>query len=1085
MEKLLDPNLSDADFVVLLDQIIQLFHTSQNGEERKVAQSVLTQLMEVPDAWMRCDKVLDNPSSSSYAKFYALQILGDMVKYRWKTLSRETCVSIRDYIVGKIISISSDEETLHKEQVYIQKLDVVLVQIVKQEWPQQWRSFMSEIVGASRTSTSQCENNLRILSLLSEEVFQFSAGQMTQDKTIKLKNQFTDEFSQVFQLCQFVFDQSSNLQTRPSLLVSTLQTLEKFLAWIPLGYIFETPLIETLISFMPSPDLRNHALKCLVEIGSLAVGNMYDERFRTLYLSFMQVLTAVVPPETNIADAYENADDDTQAFVMDLALFFSGFFKSHLQGLGFEDVEMKEALKLGLQYMLKISTVSNIEIFKTCVDWWHMFTKELYESSRAVVSGLNMVSFAHQVDAKGESLYADILSELRQVMISRMAKPEEVLIVEDENGELIRETSKDTDAIALYKTMKETLVYLTHLSTVDTERIMLRKLADQMLGSNWSWNSLNTLCWAIGSISGAMGEAEEKKFLVTVIKDLLQLCEMTRGKDNKAVVASNIMYVVGQYPRFLRAHWKFLKTVVNKQFEFMHETHPGVQDMACDTFLKIAQKCRRKFIVTQPQETKPFIDEMLDNLPEIIAELELHQIHSFYESCGCILAEQENPEICERLTAKLFQLPNESWKVLVGHALENEQSLRNVETMKNLINILKTNTRVARSLGQPYFSQLKKIFTDMLRFYIVYSELLSKMVQEGGPHATRSVDARNMRALKKEVLRVLEAFFAHERGSNKELVASTIIEPMTEPILGDYYNSVPDARDAEVLSLFAQIITFTGGLPIGAIRMIFKSLFACTLDMIKNNFEDYPDARLNFFKLLQAINRYNFPALFQLDDNQNEAEANFMLVINAIIWAFKHTERNVAETGLVLAEELLANVDKSIYVDYFYKTCFRLILNDILSVLTDTLHRSGFKFQAQILMHLLSVAASGKVKDPMWDANRPEEAAGAGDPPSNRNFVVWHLTSVLTNAFPNMTINQVQSIVGKLFESLGHEKLFKSHLRDFLVETKEFRSGDNAELYDEERQVELENQKRLEEERLKRTPGLMAPIAVDDNMSEL
>ena len=55
------------------------------------------------------------------------------------------------------------------------------------------------------------------------------------------------------------------------------------------------------------------------------------------------------------------------------------------------------------------------------------------------------------------------------------------------------------------------------------------------------------------------------------------------------------MYIVGQYPRFLRAHWKFLKTVVNKLFEFMHETHPGVQDMACDTFLKISQKCMTFF----------------------------------------------------------------------------------------------------------------------------------------------------------------------------------------------------------------------------------------------------------------------------------------------------------------------------------------------------------------------------------------------------------------------------------------------------------------------------------------------------------
>jgi len=53
-------------------------------------------------------------------------------------------------------------------------------------------------------------------------------------------------------------------------------------------------------------------------------------------------------------------------------------------------------------------------------------------------------------------------------------------------------------------------------------------------------------------------------------QELLGLCEQKRGKDNKAIIASNIMYVVGQYPRFLRAHWRFLKTVVNKLFEFMH-----------------------------------------------------------------------------------------------------------------------------------------------------------------------------------------------------------------------------------------------------------------------------------------------------------------------------------------------------------------------------------------------------------------------------------------------------------------------------------------------------------------------------------
>lgn len=74
-----------------------------------------------------------------------------------------------------------------------------------------------------------------------------------------------------------------------------------------------------------------------------------------------------------------------------------------------------------------------------------------------------------------------------------MAKPEEVLVVENENGEIVREFMKDTDAINLYKNMRETLVYLTHLDYQDTERVMTEKLQNQVNGSEWSWKNLNTV----------------------------------------------------------------------------------------------------------------------------------------------------------------------------------------------------------------------------------------------------------------------------------------------------------------------------------------------------------------------------------------------------------------------------------------------------------------------------------------------------------------------------------------------------------------------------------------------------------------
>lgn len=48
-------------------------------------------------------------------------------------------------------------------------------------------------------------------------------------------------------------------------------------------------------------------------------------------------------------------------------------------------------------------------------------------------------------------LYAVPMSKLRLLMICRMAKPEEVLIVEDENGNIVRETMKDNDVLVQYK----------------------------------------------------------------------------------------------------------------------------------------------------------------------------------------------------------------------------------------------------------------------------------------------------------------------------------------------------------------------------------------------------------------------------------------------------------------------------------------------------------------------------------------------------------------------------------------------------------------------------------------------------------
>jgi len=958
--------------------------------------------------------------------------------------------------------------------------------------------------------------------LLSEEVFDFSRGEMTSTKTKELKESLNREFAAIHELCLFALEHSS----KADLTRATLSTLQVFLSWVPLGYIFESTLLDVLLRLFPAPAFRTLALQCLTEIGGLSVGPTYDTHFVRLYMTLMTHLQSILPPGVNIPAAHANGSDDEQAFVANLALFLTSFFRAHISLLE-TSAEGQAALMAGLEVLLQCSYVEDTEVFKVCLDYWNVLVCDLFQSECASEPSIMAAAAAAlgqpvplefgasgsappgqppfafgapqpfgapsagpmapppltppRLGGQRKAVYAGALSKLRLLMICRMAKPEEVIIVEDENGNIVRETMKDNDVLAQYKVMRETLIYLAHLDHDDTERQMLEKLGNQLNGREYGWQALNTLCWAVGSISGSMGEEQENKFLVTVIRDLLNLCEQTRGKDHKAVIASNIMYVVGQYPRFLRAHWKFLKTVVNKLFEFMHETHPGVQDMACDTFLKICQKCKRKFVVQQLHEQEPFVSELLRGLPETIKLLEPHQVHSFYESVGHMISAETDPAKRDEYTLRLMQLPNTTWRQLMASAAANRETLKSADAIRGVANILQTNTSACSSLGQPFATQVALIYNDVLLVYRLYSEFTSELIATGGPYASRSSQVKALRSVKREALRFIETFVEH--CEDVQLVATQLVPPALDPILGDYARHVPDARDPEVLSLFGAIINKCGPQLMPDVPRIFEAVFECTLQMITRDFESYPEHRLRFFGFLRAVATKCFLALFALPQN------HLQLVMDSIVWAFRHTERNVAETGLALLMDLLQSFAQSEHCDAFFQRYYLSITQEVFAVMTDTFHKPGLKMHALILQLLFSLVEpdtgaplppagtlgvpSGLValRSPLWDV----ASVGPGAYPSNGAFVRHHVTQLLSQSFPNMAPAQVAAAVNGMFDTKRDFTLFKNHLRDFLVQTKSFSTGDNRELYAEE-------QAAAERARKAAVPGMLGQYELGADM---
>lgn len=1040
MEALLNLRDDEPLDVGILDNLQNTLNMGPSPQF-ETANRVLCTFAEQPSAWTRVDHILQF-STNTATRCYAVGILISCIKKRWKIIPVEQRTHIKDFVVALVIKMSSSEQ-MHADKAFMNKMNECLVEILKHDWPNNWGQFIPEIINASRSSAFLCENNMCILKTLSDEIFEFNRDSLTSEKTRLLKQSLHNEFGQIYGLCEMVLENPVS----PSLVLMTLQTLQGFLSWIPLVFIFETKLIENLIKYMSSHVTRNVALRCLVDIGMLDTGDLYGARLQSLFATFMATLTSMIPANLDLPTAFATGRQSDMMFLWDTCLFITGFLKIHVNLLE-ADPQLHPTLGESLGFMIRCSWIDDFELFKACVEYWQFLAKDLYlveEPYRALQAPGESTPFflAQATTSPRLALYAELLSQVRLVLISRMSKPEEVIIVKDENGEWVRErTTKNTTNLQLYKMMREALVYLTNLDVNDTESIMLNKLSLQISGHEWGWEPLNALCWAFGSISGAMTEEAEKKFLVHVIKQLLGLCENKKGKDNKAVVASNIMYIVGQHPRFLRNHWKFLRTVVVKLFEFMHELHPGVQDMSVDTYLKIAKTCRRKFVVTQHWENGPFVEEIIANLPQTVMDLDEPQVHVFFEATAYLVrAQQEDMKRIE-LIHELMRNPDSIWISIVTEAQLDVSVLSRAEIAKKLVFALRCNMAVCRSLGYLFLPQMTKIYIQALDVYKTYGDLISNEVAANGPRSLHMFQISTARQVKKEILNLIRTFIENS-GDTPEIrtdVAENFVPPLMEPVLGDYNRSLDQARDYEVLNLLTALVSKLQIGIAGEIPRIFANVFESTLGMICNDTSSFPDHRTAFFVLLRAVNRYCFSALFSIPGHQ------FKLVIDAIRWAFKHEEKNIAETGLVTLFELLQQVSQCEVANEFYRHFFRPILLDVMYVMTDTMHKPGFKYHTLILMTMMGLVMKGHVQVPLWE-----------DPtamyPSNQVFLHEFIFKMISQCFPHVQSQQLEFFVTGLFEKFDKDDVFKAHLRDFLIQLREFSAGDNSELFAEEEQA--------------------------------
>lgn len=121
----------------------------------------------------------------------------------------------------------------------------------------------------------------------------------------------------------------------------------------------------------------------------------------------------------------------------------------------------------------------------------------------------------------------------------------------------------------------------------------------------------------------------------------------------------------------------------------------------------------------------------------------------------------------------------------------------------------------------------------------------------------------------------------------------------------------------------------------------------------------------------------------------------FKLVLDSIIWAFKHTMRDVAEIGLEILLKLLQNIrEHEEAAQAFYQAYYIEIMQHVFAVVTDTSHISGLTYHSQILAHMFALLESNKINVPL--------APQVLNPSQNIEFVQQHVFNLMKTAYPHL-----------------------------------------------------------------------------------
>ena len=198
------------------------------------------------------------------------------------------------------------------------------------------------------------------------------------------------------------------------------------------------------------------------------------------------------------------------------------------------------------------------------------------------------------------------------------------------------------------------------------------------------------------------------------------------------------------------------------------------------------------------------------------------------------------------------------------------------------------------------------------------------------------------------------------------LILSDILNGLGKLII-IYNRSHMNNKDPNTLLIFSKVLEQLKNINYDYISTIWNSLCIYTLNMIKNDFQSFPEHRMNFFILLKSLISNAFDSIFKIQQNNFNKD-----IIDAILWAIKHETPIMYETGLETMKILIEKIANVKHVnginicDLFFGAYYFPIFNDVFVAMTDSFHKNGFKLQVEIIQLLIQIIELNMIKENLF-----------------------------------------------------------------------------------------------------------------------